>query len=908
MSRKISVGLSFCVLSRRLKEPHPVISLALLSTLILKIVEIIVKAIEGDFDAAASAEGALLMAEVALLAEAKPRQKQNVSPEEKSSFFSRLFFCWMNEVVRTGASRPLINEDLYPLAEKCTSHSLIEIFDREFQHQKTKQKSTEPTSLVWPFVRSQKKLIITITLSRMVADVVHYLNPLLLKQLIDYVSLKDQPLSFGICIALIMFLSAEIRSMLQNFQVSGMFKLAVYYQSTLQNAILKKPIEPLARFLNHAAVDIEIVIHSIPYLQNTWSVPFQVTLAMTMLWLTLGPPALAGVAVMALFIPLNIFTSKFVKRSQMAQMKAKDERTKLSNELYAWEESFEKKINELRAEEVRLLRNVCVLSRIVDVANAASPFLVAIASFSTFVLLNEPNALTPSVAFVALTIFNQLRQPMRMVANVINTLVQAMVSNKRLKEFMNEDELVRKVETSIGNAVVVREANLNWKGPDAPPVLKNITATVRTNQLVAIVGSVGGGKSSFLSALLDEMNLLSGRIKIGGTIAYVPQQSWIFNKSVKENILFGSPEDPTFYQDVIKSCQLESDLSRLDNGDDTLVGENGITLSGGQKARISLARAVYQDREIYLLDDTLSAVDAHVGHAIFENVIGPNGLLRHKTRLLVTHNLQYTRNVDRIYVIEDGQIVEQGTYDDLKTMGGPFQNLYEEFESKQSEKEKKDGDEENLIDGQVEGAALVKRKLTVDKIKDSDRPKDNKTGVETVQLGRVNKKRLRSLFLPRWDGSIRSAFFLFFMSHFAIMSLRSLWLSDWSNENAESKSNSNVTKISTEFRLAVYAGFGVCEILTLSCAFALLTLGTLRASYGLHAPLIRSLLRAPITFFDITPVGRIINRLSRDLDVIDKLQDSLRMLTQNLFNVVTIMVLLLPKVSMELLPSGLSRR
>ncbi|EGT53593.1 hypothetical protein CAEBREN_25075 [Caenorhabditis brenneri] len=918
----------FSLLSKRLHSIHPSFCVIFVVLVLLKAVQVLVLAFEGTVDAGVIAEFVLLMAETALLSNSTKRlgeneEKTKLTPEEKSNFLSKVFFCWLNPLIRIGAKGSLTNENLHNLNQNATSEWLYTRWREEFKKAKEKNHGTpRETSIVWPFIRIQRSTIITLTLARLTADIVHYLNPILLKQLIDYVSLHDQPLSFGIAIACIMFLSSTTRSLLQNYQIAGMCRQAVYYQTVLSNAILHKilRLSPSARsnrtageILNHAAVDIEIIVHSVPYLQNMWSVPFQVTLAMTMLAITLGWAAMAGVIIMILFIPLNLFTSRFIKLSQQKQMKIKDERTKLSNEmlngikvvkLYAWEESFEEQINKLRAKEVKMLRNVCILSRIVDVANAASPFLVAIGSFTCYVLWSpDENGLTPSVAFVALVIFNQLRQPMRMVANLINTLVQARVSNKRLRQFLNDEEMEKKTEVALGNAIVFKNATLNWRGPQNPPVLKDLSATIKPGQLIAIVGSVGGGKSSLLSAVLDEMVLLDGRVKVGGSIAYVPQHSWIFNKTIKENIMFGNEYSKYFYEQVVGSCQLRPDFRHFQQGEETMVGENGITLSGGQKARISLARAVYQDKDIYLLDDPLSAVDAHVGRALFDKVIGPEGLLRSKTRVLVTHNLQYTKFVDSIYVIEDGQIVQHGRFEDIAHLDGPFGRLWSECENSE---EPEDVDDEVLED--VTPPEIIEQEEKSKKIdrtnshfsEKSEKPNkpEKQENHENVQLGRV-KRSVYKLYIKTMGIFNSSAFLIFFVSHFTVMIMRSLWLSDWSNENAEIKKSGgaylNATgggMFSVETRLIVYAGFGGLEMLLLALAFTVLTIGSLRASYGLHAPLIHALLRAPISFFDTTPIGRIINRLSRDLDVIDKLQDNIRMCTQTLLNACMILVLI----------------
>lgn len=195
---------------------------------------------------------------------------------------------------------------------------------------------------------------------------------------------------------------------------------------------------------------------------------------------------------------------------------------------------------------------------------------------------------------------------------------------------------------------------------------------VEKNQLVAVVGSVGSGKSSLLSALLGEMEKVSGKVNTNGTIAYVPQQAWIQNATLQNNILFGKPFDKKRYDKVIEACALKPDFAMLPGGDQTEIGEKGINLSGGQKQRVSLARAVYQDADIYLLDDPLSAVDSHVGKHIFEQVIGPTGLLNKCTRVLVTHGVTYLPKVDNIYVLSHGEISESGSYQELMEKKGEF--------------------------------------------------------------------------------------------------------------------------------------------------------------------------------------------------------------------------------------------
>ncbi|XP_066909114.1 ATP-binding cassette sub-family C member 3-like, partial [Halyomorpha halys] len=261
-----------------------------------------------------------------------------------------------------------------------------------------------------------------------------------------------------------------------------------------------------------------------------------------------------------------------------------------------------------------------------------------------------------------------------MVPIMISNIVQATVSIKRLNKFLNNEEMDRNIishDEKEEDPIVVEKGTFSW-GADEEATLRNLNLRVKPGSLVAVVGAVGSGKSSFLSAFLGEMHKVSGRVNTKGSIAYVPQLAWIQNCTLQDNILFGRNLDNKRYHKVIEACALKADLEMLPGGDQTEIGEKGINVSGGQKQRISLARAVYSDCDVYFLDDPLSAVDSHVGKHIFENVIGPNGVLRNKTRLLVTHSITFLPETDMIFVLKDGSVSEVGTYRELLATKGAF--------------------------------------------------------------------------------------------------------------------------------------------------------------------------------------------------------------------------------------------
>ena len=310
-----------------------------------------------------------------------------------------------------------------------------------------------------------------------------------------------------------------------------------------------------------------------------------------------------------------------------------------------------------------------------------TPFLVSCATFTVFVLTQRA-PLTTDLIFPALTLFNLLTFPLAALPMVISAVVEASVAVGRLTSFLTAEEmqpdavLRKEAVTQAGKeAFRIREATFTWNKAEPRPALTNVNLSAKKGELICVVGRVGAGKSSLLQAALGDLWKICGEVVVYGTTAYVAQQPWVMNATVKENIVFGYRWDPSFYNATISACALLDDFQVLPDGDQTEVGERGISLSGGQKARLALARAVYARADVYLLDDVLSAVDQHVGRHLIENVLGPTGLLSGKTRILATNSIPVLNEADSIVLIRDGSIVEQGTYDELKATNGEVADL-----------------------------------------------------------------------------------------------------------------------------------------------------------------------------------------------------------------------------------------
>jgi len=504
-------------------------------------------------------------------------------------------------------------------------------------------------------------------------------------------------------------------------------------------------------------------------------------------------------------------------------------------------------------------------------------------------LLVEDQPLTSETAFVSLSLFNLLQFPLIILPSIVFAAVQASVSVKRLYDFLMAEELsTANVEhraahfphhppsddTTIGategavnpdmgvsreeDMVVVTDGTFAWSKKAPQPTLQNITFSVQDETLLAVVGIVGSGKSSLVSALLGDMEKLSGQVRVSGTVAFVPQQSWVMNTTLRENVTFGLPFDQEFYSKVIEACALLPDIEVLPAGDQTEIGEKGINLSGGQKQRVSLARAVYSRADVYLFDDPLSAVDAHVGKHIFDKVIGPAGLLKGAARILVTHAIHVLPKCDRILVLKEGRISEMGSYPDLVGRGAEFSRLITEFssalsrqesapqeEKKEEEKKKREesksgGDDDDDDAGATKGGIMTK---------------------EIAEVGKVHFSVYRLYFGAMGAGPVAALLLLLVLGSLASVGTN-VWLSYWSSQN----SNDNIG-----LYLGVYSAFGlVFAVVVVAQAVFAYVVCAVRAASRLHDDMLATVLRVPMSFFDTTPLGRILNRFSKDQNTVDE--------------------------------------
>ncbi|KAG8160600.1 hypothetical protein JTE90_018799, partial [Oedothorax gibbosus] len=406
------------------------------------------------------------------------------------------------------------------------------------------------------------------------------------------------------------------------------------FRKNLQVAMSARKDFPSGNLMNLLSVDVKRLQGFTIQAATLVSAPLKIFIIIFILWQYLGPSTLAGVAMIVVLLPISYYLSIIGERFSNKQMTSKDLRIKHLNEilngikilkLYAWEIPFGAKVSEARKAEIKWIRHSLLCFVVTTFVYYCAPFLVSLAGFATYLLSDERNILDPTRAFVSLTLMNQLRYALFDLPDSISELIQCNVSLGRLRKFFtaeNKDESMIGNNPEKGEVLTVKGASFSWSTDNGECTLNNINLNIPKGKLVAVIGPVGSGKSSLLSAVLGEMCKKGGSIDIKGTVAYVPQQPWVLNRTLKHNILLERQMHQDKYNKIVEVCCLKPDLDILPAGDGTEIGEKGVNLSGGQKLRVNLAQAVYQDKEIYLLDDPLSAVDVHVRKSLFTDVIG----------------------------------------------------------------------------------------------------------------------------------------------------------------------------------------------------------------------------------------------------------------------------------------------
>ncbi|GFY18827.1 multidrug resistance-associated protein 1, partial [Trichonephila clavipes] len=807
------------------------------------------------------------------------------------SFLTTVSFLWFVKYIHKSRKKLLEVEDLF-FSYKClTIKHIYGAFEKHWKYYLLPGKHPN-ISLIWALVKAFWPCILGTVVMDLVFLVFILIPSLLLDRIIDF-SKNDFYSWRGHFYAVLIFLTDFVGKITLNHNVHLMSLSSIQLQSALMGALFRKNLTmSTAARKDHASgalmsllsVDVKRIQWFTLQFSTLIAAPLRIILIIVIMWQYIGISTLAGIGIIAILFPISYFVSRVGWKYSDKQMEVKDVRLKLMNEilngikilkLYAWEIPFAGRVSNSRKDEMKWIRYSFYTYVVTSFIYYCAPFAVSVVTFATFLLTDRNNVLDPTKAFVTLTLMEQLRYALFELPDAVADLIQFSISLKRLKSFFtceNKDDKVVGNNPEQGEAITMKDATFSWT-TDSDCVLKNINLHVPYGKLIAIIGPVGSGKSSLLSGILGELFKKSGSVDIKGSVAYVPQVTWVLNRTLRDNILLVKHMVEDKYNKVLDLCCLRPDLEILPAGDLTEIGEKGVNLSGGQKLRVNLAQAVYQDKDIYLLDDPLSAVDVHVRKTLFSDVIGNTGLLGNKTRILVTHDVSVLQDVDLIVSMKDGEIDEIGSYNDLMNKKGSFACFVEEHSNVK----------------EAEEVAAENGGLTISRLnsKDSAASKDYEMGdqmiinaakcleksEEEIEYRLTDDERMEVGGVHRlvyWNYAKQmGVHFLIggalgYLLYAAFEAGANIWLSKWSSDASSHNGTSN-----TVWRLSMYGTLGLAQVLSSLLGSLLLVFGATRASERYHRFMLNSVMKSPMFFFDTTPVGRIINRFTTDLEVLD---------------------------------------
>lgn len=562
------------------------------------------------------------------------------SPYGKATIIQLVTFSWLNPLFEFGFKKPLDQDEVPDVDIKDSAAFLSKDFERCLRYVKESDGAEIPSIYKAIYIFARKKAAIN-ALFAVTSAGTSYVGPYLINYFVDFLNEKRfRSLKSGYLLAL-GFLGAKlVETISQRQWIFGARQLGLRLRAALISQIYKKGLilssqsrqsRSSGEIINIMSVDVQRITDFIWYLNTIWMLPVQISSAIFVLHINLGMGALVALAGTLMVMAGNIPLTRVQKRYQTQIMEAKDERMKATSEvlrnmktlkLQAWDSHYLQKLVDLRKTEHNWLWKALRLTALSAFVFWGSPAFISVITFGGCLLMGIP--LTAGRVLSALATFRMLQDPIFNLPDLLNVIAQGKVSVDRISSYLQEGEIrsdaVEFVHSNqTGMDVEIDEGRFSWDMEAGEnPTLDHINLKVKKGMKVAICGTVGSGKSSLLSCILGEMNKLSGTVKISGVKAYVPQSPWILTGNIRENILFGKAYEYDKYDRTIEACALIKDFELFGAGDLTEIGERGINMSGGQKQRIQIARAVYQDADIYLLDDPFSAVDAHTGTQLFQ--------------------------------------------------------------------------------------------------------------------------------------------------------------------------------------------------------------------------------------------------------------------------------------------------
>ncbi|KAF0694552.1 Aste57867_14592 [Aphanomyces stellatus] len=820
------------------------------------------------------------------------------APQERASLVSKLFFAWASPLLHDGSQRRLDPDDMWGLESENQCSALGAAFAESFD---------KTQSILRSLVATQWPTLLVVACFQALVIVLSYVGPMALQQILQAIEGSDSRMDAVATAISMLFFSKVLSAFVTVHGDILMQRTVIRTTSALQSLLFHKTLRLDAAvrrtkgagdIANLFSSDMQWITAFSTNVNLVWTSPVRVVITLGMLYNVIGYAAFVGSGVLVLAFVVNYMLTRVQRRVLMAYTTEKDARMKAVNEifgamktvkLHAWEVRMEAKVTALRAAELHTLRAYVVVEAVQTALLFTAPVVVTLASFFTYTIVME-KTLSVSKIFTAMSLFALLKYPMMGLPQAIVGLMQALVATERMESFLHlaDQPAASPSPPPLTSAVAIAVDHATFGWHQDTPLFHDVNLRILKGEFVVVHGGVSAGKSSLCSALLGEMITLQGAVSIAGSVAYVPQQPWIQHMTIRENILFGLPYDRMKYNKVVEACALTRDFATFPAGDRTEIGQRGVNLSGGQQARVSLARACYSSADVFVLDAPLAAVDAIVAREILDKCF--RDLLADKTIVLVTHNVDVIDAVDvnrSLLVLPDGQLIDRVVSPRQHVADAPNQPEKEPpMAIRRRSSAAMQAQPMDLVDDRSSsleplkspvpvpagaalftpvGASLDQQPLLYD---EKDASHDGKLTVEeTRSEGRVATSVFVEYARASGGWPIWTAMSLLLVLGASVQVSSDLWLSTWSSTAAD------VTP--AEFLRQSGSYLSVYSILVLAgcvvqVARAVVTWSAgLRASRALFAGMTRALFRAPMAFFDVNPVGRILNRYGNDMTAID---------------------------------------
>lgn len=764
------------------------------------------------------------------------RPKTTGHPADNAGCFSTIFFSWITRLVWKLYRSPVTVEDLWKTPQDDRAIPNAQRFERLWNAEvNTKKEKASMRRVIFRFLRT--RIIVSVMAIIVFVSCQFASNGIIIRQILLYVEDSEHILETGILLVLIMLLSELTRAMMFSMAFALNLRSGIRLRAAVTTFVFQKmmrvpPTEKssIGEIVNMCSSDGDRLFEATYLSHLMFTSPIMFTATATYLCILLGPVALVGCGLFVVVMMIQLVMLSYLNKVRQNAVAFTDKRVKAINEvlsfiklikMYGWEKSFLEAIRKIRHnEKVLLSRALFFQSFNMSIAWLA-PYLATILVILCAIILGD-NITTPE-AFTCFTLLNAMSFSLKAIPFALKQFAEAGVAADRLHSILNRKEYIPYLKSKVTyaeNAIEFSKATLSWatdegqdqdgsadnrndrsenvdlaeenemlpdntsKINDNKPCINQVNLEIEKGMLVGICGEVGSGKSSLISAILGHLELQDGSVVVDGTTAYCAQQAWIMNATIRDNITFGLPYVKKKYDRIVEACCLLPDFEILQSGDLTEVGERGVNMSGGQKQRINIARAIYMDKDIYLLDDPLSAVDAHVGKAMFENAILK--LLRKvgKTVVFVTHRLEYLPHCDQVVLLQNGKIREIGTHDDLLDNGDDYYQLFKMWSNEKQTEDKSQisSNSPKKNDGDIEISAT---RSDADK-----RQRGRLMTVEEKARGAISSSTYVKYIKAAGGWLTAGSCILIFLIYVCCLQFNSFWLSYWLKQGSGVVANS----------------------------------------------------------------------------------------------------------------------